>query len=527
MRVRPGRKAVTAVPIIVGLALVISACGSPATQPVAAPAPLPVADPTTQDSTAKLVEAVAAYLSAQSAPKKDAKLDQAAAKALKKALAEADERAEAARQALKVKPSPGVVAEPVNAAAAPTPETRRESQSRYEQTDGSTDTGVTRSSIKVGTISMHGMALAKFVVKPVVLGNLATIQAINERGGVLGRRLKVVDCDDGPGEVSRAKSCLKKLVNQDKIFSLVSSIDWATASLHDDLAQHKLPYVGSWAYSQTEWQDPYMFPTHMSMIHEAMAGANWVRDVIKPKTFGLLCLTSPEMQLACDQVRKILEASGSKMVKKVDVAISETSMSSQVLAMRAANPEHVIHYVINAATLIKFMVESRTQNYYPPKGVSGNHLVAEALGSFIGEWPANRYWNNTTYKLWGPEFMAVMNKYARANSGMNHHIVQAAYVGVNMFAQAAKQVGPNLTRERLMSALTNNSWKTDASLDQKFSYGPAERGGNHGNQTWSPEQGQGREFMYKYTGANTTSKPDGSPSGWEPDRDKFVIHTRN
>jgi hypothetical protein len=325
--------------------------------------------------------------------------------------------------------------------------------------------------------------------------------------------------------VSRAKSCLKKLVGEDHIFSMISSIDWATASLHDDLQQFGLPYVGSWAYSQTEWQDPFMFPTHMSMIHEAMAGANWVRDVIKPKTYGLLCLTSPEMQLACTQVEKILDASGAKMVKKVEVAISETSMSAAVLNFRAANPDHIIHYTINPATLVKFMVEAGQQDYYPPLGVSGNHMAAEALGSFIGKWPIDRYWTNTTYKLWGPEFMAVMERYSKSNVGFTHHIVQAAYVGVNMFAEAAKQVGPNLTRQRLMAALGNGEvWKTDASMDQRFSYTPAERGGSFEDQTWSHDSGQGREFMYKYTSDNTTSKPDGSPQGWEL-ADQGVIHT--
>lgn len=43
-----------------------------------------------------------------------------------------------------------------------------------------------------------------------------------------------------------------KLVGQDKIFALITGIDWATASIHDDLKQFKLPYVGVWAYSQTE-----------------------------------------------------------------------------------------------------------------------------------------------------------------------------------------------------------------------------------------------------------------------------------
>jgi hypothetical protein len=292
--------------------------------------------------------------------------------------------------------------------------------------------------------------------------------------------------------------------------------------MHDDLQEYHLPYIGAWAYSQTEWQDPYMFPTHMSMIHEAMAGAHWVVNTIHPKTYGLICLTSPEMQLACNQVQKIVDASGAKMVKRADVSISETSMSAYVLAFRAANPEHIVHYVINPATMAKFMVEAAQQGYYPPKGISGNHLAAEVLGSIFGKWPTGRYWTNTTYRLWGPEFIATMNKYSRFNRGLNHHIVQADYVAVNIFEQAGKAVGPNLTRDRMMAEWGNGTvWQSDASLDQRFSYALTERLGND----WNHNYGQGREFMYKYTSTNTVSNADGSPNGFAPDPDQFVIYT--
>lgn len=394
---------------------------------------------------------------------------------------------------------------------------------RYKDSGGATDTGITKTSIKVGMINMHGMAFSNLVVTPIVRGTLATASAINDRGGVLGRRINIVDCDDGPGEVSRAKSCLRRLVYQDRIFSLVSGADWATASLHDDLKLANLPHVGSWGYSQTEWQDPFMFPTHMSMLHEALAGAYWVRDVIKPKTYGLLCLTSPEMQAACANVAQVLDKSGVKLVRKVDVGVGETSLSSQVLSMRTASPDHIIHYVINPATIGKFLIEAAQQQYYPPSGMSGNHLMSEILGSALGKWPAGRYWTNTTYRIWGPEYMAVMQRYARGNAGYNHHIVQAGYVGVNFFAQAAREVGPNLTRSRLMAALANASvWKTDASLDQKFSYAPTERRGEN----WKQDYAQGREFMYKYMSADTRANPDGSASGFVPDPDKFVIYAR-
>jgi hypothetical protein len=37
----------------------------------------------------------------------------------------------------------------------------------------------------------------------------------------------------------------------------------------------------------------------------------------------------------------------------------------------------------------------------------------------------------------------------------NHHIVQAGYTALDVFTQAAKAVGPNLTRDRLMTTLGN------------------------------------------------------------------------
>ncbi len=529
---RSRRGGVVAFPIAVSLALVLAACGSGndgdatvAEQPAAAVAADPDTDPNTDAAPAR----DAAPTDAAPAATTTAKVSKDP-KAVKAPQAVKD--AKAAVPAAKVptttgnKSSKAVSALPDQGGSTVRPvdnATQAAANAKIAAAkNGVTDVGITKNAIKTGSINMHGMALGNVVIAPIARGLVAAFASINDRGGVLGRRLSIVDCDDGPGEVSRAKACIKKMVGNDKIFALIGGASWATGSIHDDLKQYDLPYVGTWGYSQTEWQDPYMFPTHMSMIHEAMAGAHWVKNVIKPKTYGLICLTSPEMQLACKEVSKVLDASGAKLVKKADVSISETSMSPYVLAMRAANPDHIVHYVINPATIAKFFVESAQQNYYPPKGISGNHLAGEIVGSLIGEWPQGRYWTNTTYKLWGNEFMATMNKYARANRGQNHHIVQAGYTGANVFALAAKAVGPNLTRDRLMAQLANGDvYASDASMDQRFSYAQSERTGTD----WSHDNGQGREFMYKYTSSNTIANPDGSPTGFEPDPDQFIVHT--
>jgi hypothetical protein len=537
------RRATLVVPVLASTALVLSACGGGGSNQSVAQQPAAPAD---NAAAAPAAAAPAAAAPAAAAP---AAADNSSAAAPAAAPAAAADNSSAAAPAAKSAPAAKTTTRTVKAtkaapaakagsAAALTKVKSTESasdkaanQKIYEAKNGATDVGVTKNEIRLGSVNMHGMALGNVLVTPQVNGDRAAMSAINDRGGVLGRHLILTDCDDGPGEVARSKACIKKLVGQDQIFSMITGVSWATASIHDDLKQYHLPYVGAWAYSQTEWQDPFMFPTHMSMIHEAMSGAHWAANVIHPQTYGLICLTSPEMQLACNQVQKILDTTGAKMVKRADVSISETSMSAYVLAMRAANPEHIIHYVINPSTMAKFMVESAQQGYYPPKGISGNHLAAEVLGSIFGKWPTGRYWTNTTYKLWGPEFMATMQKYARGNRGTNHHIVQAGYAAVNIFDTAAKNVGPNLTRDRLMAELGNGTvWQSDASLDQKFQYIATERAGDN----WNHEYGQGREFMYRYDSTNTVSNPDGSPNGFTPSgpggpsyegNGQFVLHT--
>jgi hypothetical protein len=111
-----------------------------------------------------------------------------------------------------------------------------------------------------------------------------------------------------------------------------------------------------------------------------------------------------------------------------------------------------------------------------------------------------------------------MDKYARTNTGSNHHIVQAGYAAVNIFAEAAKAIGPNLTRDRIIAQLSNGSiYATDATLDQRFSWKPEERlspdqvrAGTTTDQTLA----NGREFMYRYDSTNTVANPDGSPNGF-------------
>jgi ABC-type branched-subunit amino acid transport system substrate-binding protein len=358
---------------------------------------------------------------------------------------------------------------------------------------GATDVGVTANSIKFGSISGNNTPLGNLISQPVTTAVFATMRAVNDGGGIFGRKMIIGDCDDS-GDVTRFRSCYRKLIDEAKVFSFITSVTWGTGEVHGDLARDKIPWIGSWGFYTSEWKDPWMFPVHLSTVTEARADATWVRDIVKPKTVGILYLNTPEQQLAKEALHQILDPAGIKVVREIPQEIDTPDESSNVFSMRAANPDHIIHFSW-PPPMIKFIVDSSQQGYWPPMGISGNHLIGEQVGRLIGDWATQGMYSITSYKLWGggDEYQAIMDKYAPQMKKMHHHQTQSGYVGVKITADAAKAVGPNLTRDNIMKVLESRRWDFGPGLGQSVLWGP----GNHDTMRC--------EYMMKFNSSDTGS----------------------
>ncbi len=358
---------------------------------------------------------------------------------------------------------------------------------------GATDVGVTADSIRFGSISGNNTPLGNLISQPVTTAVFATMRAVNDAGGVFGRKMVISDCDDS-GDVTRFRACYRKLIDEAKIFSFITSVTWGTGEVHGDLARDKIPWIGSWGFYTSEWKDPWMFPVHLSTVTEARATAGWVRDVLKPKSVGILYLNTPEQQLAKAALRQVLDPAGIKVVREIPQEIDTPDESSNVFSMRAASPDHIIHFSW-PPPMIKFIVDSAQQGYWPPMGISGNHLIGEQIGRLVGEWPKKGMYSITSYKLWGSgdEYQAIMDKYAPQMKKLHHHQTQEGYVGVKIAADAAKANGPNLTRESIIKTLESRRWDFGPGLGQSVLWGP----GNHDTMRC--------EYMMQYNSSDTGS----------------------
>jgi ABC-type branched-subunit amino acid transport system substrate-binding protein len=383
---------------------------------------------------------------------------------------------------------------------------------------GSTDVGVTDNEIKVGAIYMHGMQLASFMPKPMERLIETQLRVMNDQGGIHGRKFKYIGCDDGVPDAARTRACYKKLVEQDKIFAFLGGLTFNSGLIQPDIERDKVPALAPGSLYRSEWENPWSFPIHMGMEQEARAGGLWVAQILKPKKVGLLCLNNAEMQATCDASTAVMKKHGIEVVHRVTTSAETPDMSGDVLAMRAAAPDHILHYTTHPAATARFMLDASQQDYWPPKGMSGNHMAGEFAGALIGNYPAKKgYWTNTTYKLWGPELLAWTRKYVPDQEGLHNHVMQGQWWATNVFFDVLKKMGPNVTREGLKAQLETGEYTTGPGLDQKFMWSPKGRN--------APGTGARREFMYKAVHSDWAATKDAAatPSGLIPDPTKFVI----
>ncbi len=382
------------------------------------------------------------------------------------------------------------------------------------------DVGVTADTIRIGTINMSsatrslGPALATVQEQ-----NLdAAVKYINRNGGVSGRKLQLVTCDDG-GDIARGRACYEKL--KDNVFALVPSLTWLTDVIHDRLPKDKVPWL-SWGWFKSEYEDPWMFPCHANGMREAAAVSDWVAKIIKPATVGIMYLNVSEDIAAKDVATKALAKHNIKVVETVAQEWDSPDESQHVLAMRTANPDFILSFSW-PAPVAKFMHDANAQKWAPKLGYAANHLTGDpGYGPIFGEYIKDKTYTITS---WGiptapdpenaeggntAEQKLLMEELLKTNGreyqgfkwryGGYHHITQSGWVCTRILAKAAAQLGADLTREGFKNVLESKGW--DSGLGVTLHW-PAK---NHNASPYS----YNREFIYKWVSAE-----DG---GWDQKR---------
>jgi|GEM_PF-2721494 len=338
-----------------------------------------------------------------------------------------------------------------------------------EGNGGATDTGVTATTIKVGATFFNGNYLDKYS-QVTEQAAAAYFRYINDQGGIYGRKIEYLPCDTA-GTADGTQGCLRKLANDDKVFTMGPSLDFNLDTVQPFLASQKLPWIGDSGLYPAEYASPWMFPSQIQGPDVGALIGTFSGRTLGAKTIGVSYLNDVAGPECTDRIKQIGKTVGYEVTVTAQNSQTQGDLTQQVLTIQAAHPDAVL-FCNDPVNTIKFVQAAGRINYRPPKGWVGGFVAADDVPQSMGAAGVGLY-GFSSFDFYGGDtpgvrrFRQITEHYYP--SIFHHFYTQAAYAGAVVLVEAMKKAGPHLTRAGLVAAMrTFSDFDTTMGLHLNF-----------------------------------------------------------
>jgi branched-chain amino acid transport system substrate-binding protein len=325
-------------------------------------------------------------------------------------------------------------------------------QKKYD--DGASDT-----EIKIGNTNPYSGPASAYAV----IGKTfdAYWKAVNDAGGINGRKVKFISMDDGYVP-SKTVEVVRQMVEQDKIFALFQPLGTpCNSAIHKYMNQKKVPqiYVATGA---SKWGDPKNFPWTMGFqpdYHtEAVIYAKHILANIKDAKIGVLHQNDDYGRDYLNGFKEGLGKEAGRIVKIVTFEATDPTVDSQIIQLKDSGA-NVFFNVSGPKAAAQGIRKAADINWKPAHYLNNVSASVAAVMKPAGFDNAQGiitavYLMDATDKQWDdhPEmktWRAWMDKnMPGANKADASHLY--AYAVVSLMHETLKRCGDTLTRENLM-----------------------------------------------------------------------------
>lgn len=287
----------------------------------------------------------------------------------------------------------------------------------------------------------------------VLKGQELAIEELNRKGGIAGRKVRLVTLDDAY-DPKRCVENVKTLIERDKVLALTGLASTANVgAVLPLLAEKQVPLVGVYtgAPALRARQHPYFFTAIASYRDEVV---KMVRNLatVQRSQIALAYHNSPFGQLMLPVVEEVVKEEGATLVAKQALDIGGQNSVQVCQALGAAKPQAVIFMAFGPA-LVPFVKAARSQigvPVYAPSIANSKALIA-ALGdevrglamTQIVPYPMQRTTALTR------DYGAVMDR-AKLPVDFDHFF---GYINMRVLFETLKRASKNLTPQGLVSAI--------------------------------------------------------------------------
>ncbi len=369
---------------------------------------------------------------------------------------------------------------------------------------GATDTGVSANSIKVGHIGIYSGPVGTFG-DDLSQACRAGLQAINDAGGVAGRKLDVKVRDDA-WDATKGSNAVRDLVEREKVFAFACGQSVPTNdAVTPYLDSQKVPNVGSDGWGEAQYAGAWSFPVGASGENEAINLATYQVKTQGAKKIGILHWNNTVGKSFAQAYTKTAKELGADVVVTTAANFDDPSTSVFIAQARSQGVDTITTQV-DPGIFARMVREAAAQGFKPKNGYSGAAaLYFEATPGLTGpaaegtiatvdwvpddpEGPAKNASGYTAYK----------NTVEKYYPNIDHsNWTKAGYVGSRLFGDVLKRLGGNLTRQGIKDDLDKVT-NFDSGLGPKLTWRPGLHRSNTTTYLVQLQKGAGGKLEWKY-----------------------------
>jgi ABC-type branched-subunit amino acid transport system substrate-binding protein len=172
----------------------------------------------------------------------------------------------------------------------------------------------------------------------------AAFEEINKKGGVNGRKLKLVSVDDGY-EPDRSIAMTKKLIEEDKVFALIGAVGTPTAAAAQPLATAaKVPFIGAFTGAGFLRDSKLENVINVRSSYGAETEA-WIKHLTEDLKIGKIAILYQDDafgRTGLDGVKAAMKKRNMELVAEGTFERNTVAVKSALLALKRAEPEAVV-----------------------------------------------------------------------------------------------------------------------------------------------------------------------------------------
>jgi ABC-type branched-subunit amino acid transport system substrate-binding protein len=290
-------------------------------------------------------------------------------------------------------------------------------------------------------------------LKGVLKGQDLAIEEFNRKGGVGGRKVRLITLDDAY-DPKRCVENVNTLIERDKVIALTGLASTANvAAVLPLIAEKKVPLVGVYtgAPALRTKPHPYFFTAMASYRDEVVQMVKNLATVQRTR-IALAYHNSPFGQLMLPVVEEVCKEQGSTLVAKAPLDIPGAESGNVCHTLAAANPQAVIFMAFGPA-LIPFVRAARSYigvPVYAPSIANSKQLI-DALGD---DARGLAFTQNVPYPMRATsgltrDYAAVMEK-AKLPMDFDHFF---GFVNMRVVLESLKRAGKGVTSQSLVSTI--------------------------------------------------------------------------